>query len=158
MVHQGAPGDVQFWSIPSGRVESGELVTEGLVREVREETGLEIVDPGRLAFVFQLDNRRAEALVTGRGPAAGYLATVWAFDVGRWHGELSPDDPDNLVSDAAFCTLADAIVHLGKLDWQTATVAYLRGELVPGSFVLERWHEDGAVESIHTIGPWSSRS
>jgi 8-oxo-dGTP diphosphatase len=31
------------WSVPGGRVESGETETEALVREVREETGLEVV-------------------------------------------------------------------------------------------------------------------
>jgi ADP-ribose pyrophosphatase YjhB (NUDIX family) len=62
MIHQGAPGAEPFWSMPAGRVEDCELVTEGLVREVLEETGLEILDPGRLAFVFHIDNRRAEAL------------------------------------------------------------------------------------------------
>ena len=34
------------WSIPGGRVEAGERLTDALVREVREETGLEVV-PGR---------------------------------------------------------------------------------------------------------------
>lgn len=89
---------------------------------------------------------------------SGYFATVWTFDVGCWQGELAPQDPDGLVLDAAFVPLDDAIARLGELEWQSATVAYLRGELAPGSLVLERWHADGTVESIHTIAPWSSRS
>ena len=31
------------WSVPGGRVEAGELRAEAVVREVREETGLEAV-------------------------------------------------------------------------------------------------------------------
>lgn len=34
------------WSIPGGRVEHGERLTDALVREVREETGLAVA-PGR---------------------------------------------------------------------------------------------------------------
>ena len=37
-----APGAGQ-WSIPSGRVEPGEQLRQALAREVREETGLEVI-------------------------------------------------------------------------------------------------------------------
>jgi hypothetical protein len=87
---------------------------------------------------------------------AGYFATVWTFEVGRWRGELSPDDPDGVVLDADFVALDEATAHLEKLEWQAATVAYLRGELLPGSLVVQRWHASGEVESVHTIAPCNS--
>jgi ADP-ribose pyrophosphatase YjhB (NUDIX family) len=34
--------DMDVWNLPGGRVESGELPTEAVVRETREETGLEV--------------------------------------------------------------------------------------------------------------------
>jgi ADP-ribose pyrophosphatase YjhB (NUDIX family) len=34
---------MDVWNLPGGRVESGELPTEAVVRETREETGLEVV-------------------------------------------------------------------------------------------------------------------
>lgn len=39
------------WGLPGGSVEVGESVTEAVVREVREETGLE-VEPTRLVGVY----------------------------------------------------------------------------------------------------------
>lgn len=38
------------WSLPGGRLEPGELYEEALIREVREETSLEVL-PGELLFV-----------------------------------------------------------------------------------------------------------
>lgn len=41
-----------FWSIPGGIVETGEKLEEGIRREVREETGLD-VDPYLMLEIFE---------------------------------------------------------------------------------------------------------
>ncbi len=41
-----------WWSLPGGALEAGETIKDGLLREVLEETGLE-VKPVRLATVFE---------------------------------------------------------------------------------------------------------
>ena len=42
-----------LWSLPGGRVEAGEYMHDALVREVREETGLE-VEPGPLVGYLEV--------------------------------------------------------------------------------------------------------
>ena len=132
LVRQAAPGEEQVWSVPGGRVEPGELVTEALVREVREETGIRVLDPGRLSILVQVDERRE-----------GWFAPAWSFDVAEWEGELAVDDPDGYVSEAAWVPLAAAIDRLERISWHRLTARYLRGEVEPRSLWLRRVDERG---------------
>jgi 8-oxo-dGTP diphosphatase len=43
MIRRGHGPAAGRWSVPGGRVEHGELLAEAVIREVREETGLECV-------------------------------------------------------------------------------------------------------------------
>ena len=45
------------WSVPGGRVEGGEPVVAAVVREVAEETGLEVVVDDLLGWVERFDDR-----------------------------------------------------------------------------------------------------
>jgi 8-oxo-dGTP pyrophosphatase MutT (NUDIX family) len=137
--------------VPSGQVEDEELLNEALAREVLEETGLQIDEPTRLAFVVQIDNRRLEQLHRSRGRGSGYLATVWTLDVDGWSGELRPNDPDGFVFDASFQPVADAVIRMEANPWQSLTVSYLRGEIETRSLHLQRWHADGRVETVGSI-------
>lgn len=44
------------WSVPGGRVEPGETVAEAVLREVREETGLDVVCGDLLGWVERIDD------------------------------------------------------------------------------------------------------
>ena len=150
LIRQAAPGEEPHWSIPGGVIDDGELVPEGLAREVLEETGLTVVSAARLAFVVQIDNRRPEQVHASRGPGRGFLATVWTFEA-NWRGELRPADPDGFVVEASFVPLGDAVERLERSSWLGWTARYLRGELEPGSAVFERWQIEGGVETVALV-------
>lgn len=53
MVRRGGDPGKGLWSLPGGRVEHGEYISDALVREVQEETGVEI-EPGELLGIFEV--------------------------------------------------------------------------------------------------------
>lgn len=141
LVQQKGPGyDNAYWTLPGGRVARGELLMAGLLREVREETGLEIVELGQLIYTARLDN-----------PQHGYQAHTRVFAVQGWRGELSPADPERLILDVAFVPLPEARHRLAQMPWlvmRQPLLAYLQGEAAPGCVWLYDQRGDEAPTLI----------
>jgi 8-oxo-dGTP diphosphatase len=105
------PEAANRWELPGGKVEEGESPDEALVREVREELGLEIQVTRWLA---------AEAVVRDGVSLRAALATITSgepapveHDAVRWLAPHELDDVDWLDPDRPF--LDELRVHLSSL-------------------------------------------
>jgi 8-oxo-dGTP diphosphatase len=119
------------WVLPGGLVEGGEIITEALIREVKEETGVQVDAIEQMVGVSQIDR-----------PFQRTQTLLFLFEIAQWHGKFRCEDPDGEVLDVELVQLGIALHRLQrKGGWpgmQQPLVAYLRGEVHPGTMWFYR--------------------
>jgi 8-oxo-dGTP diphosphatase len=97
--------DNHHWEAPGGVLELGESIHDGLRREIREETGLDI-EPGALTGVYKNMLRGVVALVFRCTITGGRLGASDEVDGFRWAAE---PDVARLADEAHAARVLDAM-------------------------------------------------
>ncbi len=108
MVKRGEEPNKGLWSVPGGRVEPGEYLSAALIREVREETGVD-VEVGPLLGIFEVVGDPHYVILDFMGTVSG----------DRHHQPLAGDD----AAEARWVPLNE----VAKLDCTPRFLETLRG-------------------------------
>jgi 8-oxo-dGTP diphosphatase len=134
-------GDATFWSLPGGGVETGELITEALVREIKEETGVTLRSPGRLAYLVNSSNSRFPSSV------------AFFFESEDWDGDIAPIDPDQDVMSAALFSFEEALEMLADSQATRPEIEPLMAYLRDSNASFSVWSYRDDVPAMPTVPP-----
>ena len=95
-------GDPLVWNLPGGALEPGEELYQGVRRELFEETGIEALEIGQLAWITQVYTPEKTSLLG------------CAFEITNWQGEVSlqNEETGGSVRQAAFVPYNEACNRL----------------------------------------------
>lgn len=120
-------GDFDVWNLPGGRLDAGELIERGAVREVLEETGIHCELTRVIGLYYQKGRNRLDVVYAAR-PVGGELVQS-TFET-RANRYFNPDDiPDNTFGDYKVRDAFKKTVNLHILTTPASTLRMLQLKL-----------------------------
>ncbi len=117
------------WALPAGAMELDESLHDALVREVREETGVQVLH----AVPFGVYSHPRYTSMYPNGDQVQYVGV--AFHVREWDGELIESGEETTA--LAFVAYEDAVTRIAAMDERKVVEGFRRCRDALGAFVVD---------------------
>ena len=132
-------GSDYYWCLPWGTADENEGILDALIREIKEETNIDICDIGKPIYTVRHTNRKRK-----------WHSDIYTYRIKNWNGDLEINDPDNDIIELKWFDIKQAIGVIENLPFRTMReplLNYLK-EKKP----KERWvyieDDDGGIELL----------
>jgi 8-oxo-dGTP diphosphatase len=132
-------GSDYYWCLPGGTADKNEGILDALIREIKEETNIDICDTDKPIYTVKHTNHKRK-----------WDSDIYTYRIKNWSGDLEINDPDNDIVELKWFDIKQAIDAINNLPFRVMKeplLNYLK-EKKP----KERWvyieDESGGIELL----------
>ena len=91
-------GSDYYWCLPGGAADKNESILNALIREIKEETNINIRGAGKLIYTVKHTNHKRK-----------WHSDIYTYRIKDWNGDLKINDPDNDIVELKWFDIKQAI-------------------------------------------------
>ncbi len=96
-----------YWCLPGGTADKNERILDTLIREIKEETNIDIYDIGKPIYTVKHTNHKRK-----------WHSDIYTYKIKYWSGDLEINDPDNDVVELKWFDIKQAIDTINNLPFR----------------------------------------
>ena len=132
-------GSNYYWCLPGGTADKNEGILDALIREIKEETNIDICDIDKPIYTVKHTNHKRK-----------WHSDIYTYKIKNWSGDLEINDPDDDIIELKWFNIEQAIGVIKNLPFRVMgepLLNYLK-EKKPKEYWLYIEDDNGKIELL----------